>query len=77
MATAPTQPALYLVPQQSEEMVFDPKTNQVAVAPKRTPEQLQETVDWLANMHIWGMVAVPVVLMVASYWGAPRGPLFR
>lgn len=59
---------LYLVPNPTPDVVWEP----------RTPAQLEATVDWLAKLHFWGpLVIVPGILLVAAYWGPPRGPLFR
>ena len=69
MATAtPEQPTLRLVPPLADEAVWG-----AAKPPAPAPQPV-----WGPLLKKWGpWVGVPALLMVAAYWGSPRGPLFR
>ena len=64
-----TVPPLRLVPSPASDVVWAAEQPKPADAPEAF---------WVPLAKRWWPVAVvPGILLVASYWGPPRGPLFR
>lgn len=76
MASTPSKPSLYLVPPVQEETPL--KGGIISAPPQNGWRESTAPAPWAVHLKKWGpWLAIPGVLLMASYWGSPGQPLFR